>query len=190
MAVIGRDLKDGKPVNESPRMPGPSGVQLALFAAAYLALILGGLLWIVGAWYTVRGWIIGVNLVAAVVGIGGRLAEPVGWWLLSVLVIGAGYSLIEIYLRPRRAVYGRLLDKIGWRLLAILILLWFFVVLTDIGSTYLSVVTPGAGAWQLAVAIAATPWAAGLWTLVLTFFPEGLFLLGGALLKGARTWNM
>ncbi len=147
-----------------------------LWPAGIVAWLFGIPLWVIGAFYTLQGWTIGLNLVASVIHLPARAPVPGGWWVLLFIPMGLLYSYVEVKLYPRSSAddWGR------WFLLFVI---FAAVILSDLGTTYLSVVTPDADALLLSRWAAQTPLASGAWTIFLTFAPEWL-VIGGWKLFG------
>lgn len=171
-----RPLTNGQPPSEPTRRR--LAMHLERPAGGLLALLFGLPLWALGGWYTLNGWAAALNLLSAKLAQPRRLDAPAGEVALLVMVgLALAYSLVEVRLRPRapRGDYG------FW---ALATLLWLVVILTDVGSTFLGVTTPGADAWAITRQVAASPYLAGAWALILTFVPEAFILLGIRLLFG------
>lgn len=158
------------------------GEQSGWFALGFVAIVLGALLWIIGARYTLIGWIAGFNLVLSMTGLPIVVPTPVGWWWLLAIPAGFFYSAIELYLMPGPPNSVR--NYPIW-LLAISLVL--FVHGTDIGSTLVGYLAPSANPWPL------HSWAQtdGLpllvfWSIILTYIPERAILLGLQLLGVTR----
>lgn len=156
---------------ESTRQPA--------IAAGLAALLFGIPLWLAGARYTLDGWLAGVSLFAAWLGVPLRM-PALDWrvYLASAVALGLLYSRIEV--AAWRAASGRRLSHVP----SVYWALWFLVLLTDLGSTYLGVVTLRPGMWPIMVWVAQTWIASAIWTAVLTFAPEWLVIGGIKLLKG------
>lgn len=140
-------------------------------------IVLGIILWTLGASHSLDGWVLGLNLVIDVVHLPVQVPPIAGYWRLLFIPLGIIYSLIEIRLgMPRRRVgFGE------W--LAVLFLL-LIVHATDVGSTALFVILPPAGAWPLHQ-WAATVWpAAGAYSIGLTYLPEILIMQGIRIVRG------
>jgi hypothetical protein len=148
-----------------------------LWPAGVVAWLFGIPLWVVGAFYTLQGWTIGLNLVASAVHLPARMPAPSGWWVLLLIPLGLLYSFVEVrlYPRPPHGDWGR------WFLLSVI---FAVVILSDLGTTYLSVVAPDPDASSVARWAASTPLASGVWTAVLTFAPEWLIIGGYKLFGG------
>lgn len=145
---------------EAPKGERKAPARSSRLAPGLMALLFGVPIWIVGARYTLDGWVMALNVVSGVADLPIQLARPTGFWSLLLFPIGLGYSLVETRYRPRRAR-----AVIAW-------LLWVIVLATDYGSTYLAVATPTADAWPVTKWVAATLPAALAWTTVLAFLPE------------------
>lgn len=136
--------------------------------------------WFVGGRYTVEGWVIWLNRLLGWFGVAEQLPVPRGWPLLALVIVAALiYSRVEVAHRPWRRVDGRwmLAAPLAWAA-------WVLIVGTDLGSTYQGIITPPAGSEQWVRDVAASDWASGFATFVLTFGPEWFILGGIRLLKG------
>lgn len=162
MAVRSSPLRNGQAVEEHPRRRSP------LWPAGVAALLFGLPLWLIGAFYTLQGWVFGLNLVAAAVHLPAVVPMPRGWWVLLFVPLGLLYSWVEVH-RPSRAD-------------ALWLMVYLLIILSDLATTYLSVIA--ADATTLSRWAAATLWAAFAWTAVLTFAPEWLIMGGLKLIWG------
>lgn len=168
MSVSSIDLKDGAPA----RGRSISGAPLA----GALMLAFGLPLWILGAKYSLDGWVLGLNIVADALTLPATLPRASGWWALLAAPLGLAYSYVEVKVRPK---WG----GPATRMLSVA-LLFLLTHGTDIGSTFLVAVTPAEGAWPLARWAADAMWPAGLWAAFLTYCPEVLLLAGWRTLRG------
>lgn len=141
-------------------------------AVALLALAFGIAFWAVGGKYTLDGWVIGLNVLLGHLQLPARIPRPAGWWILLFIPLALAYTWVELRARPQRPKPGEL-DR--WMIAA---LLWLIVILTDIGSTFAGVQNPGPRPWPISVWLAETDLAGGVWSVLLTFFPELLILYG------------
>ncbi len=148
-----------------------------LWPAGIVAWLFGIPLWVVGAFYTLQGWTIGLNLVASAVHLPARVPAPGGWWVLLLIPLGLLYSFVEVRLYPHS-------PGGNWGRWFLLLFIFAVVILSDLGTTYLSVITPDPDASALAKWAASTPLASGAWTVVLTFAPEWLIIGGYKLFGG------
>ncbi len=167
------DLKDGKVTSPADRASELAQAG-AWRAVGLVALLAGAVFWLIGARYTTLGL---PDVLASIFGlfrIAVRLALPSGWPFLGLTVaIGAIISAAEFGCYPRRSFFARSL-ALG----AVLLAIWLLANGLDLASTYTGVTTPEYDSGNVALWVAATPWAAGLWTAFLTYCPE-LFILGG-----------
>ena len=141
------------------------------YAAAFAAIAIGLPLWLIGARYTLDGWVIALNWCSAFLRFGASVPVPSGWYMLLLFPIGIVYSLIErrgLPLNPQAA---------GWAAWTMLLVVWIVINATDVGSTYLGIVAIEPTAWPVNRWLAATWWAGGTWALVLTYLPESLMML-------------
>lgn len=177
MTVRVKDLDaDGEVIeDEEEAQPRSSGA----FAAAAALLFFGVLGWVAGGKYTAEGWIIWLNWFLAWVGIPARVPPLQGAGFILAALIAYAYSEIEVRHKPARRIGRR------WKLSPLpIVAIWALIVATDVGSTYQGVSTPARDAWQITKQIAREPMLAGLWSIILTFFPEWLILGGIRTLRG------
>lgn len=159
-----------EPLEKKEEKTKPQG---SLYALAIVLLTFGTLGWIAGGKYTVEGWVVALNMFARWVGIREQLAIPRGWWLVGAVVLsGFVYSKVEL-LAWKNTVHRLPTFWIGWVL----------IVLTDVGSTLLGIVNPPPDAAPIFLQLAATPFVAIIWALVLTAAPEYLILGGMRLFR-------
>jgi hypothetical protein len=156
-------------VREIPATPEVKLDLGPVFASA-LALTFGLVFWLVGARYTLDGWVVGLNTLLGFLQLPVRIPLPTGWWILLCVPLGMAYSWVEFKARPGRP------GRPTWRTWMVGMLLWMIVIATDVGSTYLGIQNPGLRPWPVSVWLVATPWAGGLWALILTFWPELLII--------------
>lgn len=165
---------------QPPRRAG-IGERLALAALAVLALAMALPGWVRGARYTVEGWRVVVEVIAGILGVTARVSLPSGPAMAGlVLGVGALYSLAEVKARPRMSWL-----RWGLGVMALAVAVWIVVLGTDIGTTIIGVLNTPRTAWAPERWMAARPWAASLYGAFLTFYPEGLTLLAGQLLRRA-----
>ena len=166
------EMPNGKPVS-NPHTTTRGGPAPEV-AAALIMLLFGAPLWAIGAYYSLTGWVLGLNIAADVIGLP-HVVAPAGGWAVAVFVpLGLVYSILETHGRvPSGAPAVRV--AVG---LAIVL-----THLSDVGSTLLAALLPSAGAWPIALWAAGAVWPAALWALVLTYTPELLILGGVALLR-------
>lgn len=174
--VRSQELKDGKPVasGSSRDLLGRAGRSAPWRAVGLVALVVGLVLWLIGARYTTLGAPRVVQLIGSLFGIDLVVPLPTGWPLLWLTVsVGAVVSLTEFGARPRRSFFS-----VSLVFGLVLFLIWLLVITADISSTYIGVTTVQPDSWPLTVWLAATVWAAGTWSAFLTFVPE-LLIIGG-----------
>lgn len=135
-----------------------------------LMLAFGIPMWILGAKYSLDGWVLGLNILADTLTLPVDIPRATGWWVSIAVVLGAAYSYVEVAVRPKRTM--------AFTLLLAVILLMFLSHATDVGSTFLAAVSPEPNAWQIARWAADTVWPAALWSLALTYLPEILIIAG------------
>lgn len=163
-------------VRSEPLVNGERAVKSApialapLWPAGIAAILFGVPLWLVGAFYTLQGWVMGLNLVTAAIHLPAHIPLPTGWWVLLFIPLGLLYSWVEIH-RPTRA-------SAAW------VVAYLLVILSDLATTYLSVTA--ADATTISRWAAATIWASFIWAAILTFAPEWLMIGGVRLIRKAR----
>lgn len=141
-------------------------------------LVFGLLWWLPAARTTVDGWVLIVNTIGAFFAMPGQLARLTGVPLLiAAIVVGLIYSRVEtrempIQREPDRIVFAAPMVWVGWLFLAV----------TDVGSTFLGVITPPAGAWPIHVQIASHQPTAFVLALVSTFAPDWIIIAALSLL--------
>lgn len=154
-------------INGQPIEPRAKSARSALWPVGVAALLFGGPLWLIGASYSLIGWILGLNLVSAAARLPFVLPQPRGWWILLFIPLGLLYSYVEVHHPSRTSVLR--------------ILVFVLIILSDLVTTYLSVTA--ADATTVSRWAAQTFWAAGIWTAILTFLPEYLILGGMKLMR-------
>lgn len=181
-------VEQDEPVEEAPARQGQgsSGVRSQpirssggrAWHAGLLAWAFALPLWLIGARFTLDGWVVALNAVAGWLTLPAVIPHPSGWWVLLCAPLGVAYSWVELAGRPgrlRRATVSR------WSVLA---LLWVAVMLTDIGSTALGLLYPGDDAWPLFTWLAQVPPGVAVVAILLTFLPEALAVGGWRLING------
>lgn len=172
MAVKSHNLDaQGRKVPDEPA-PAPGRARGGSLAVAALALAFGVTFWSVGGKYTLDGWVVGLNVLLGFLQVPARIPRPVGWWVLLFIPLALAYSWVEVRARPSLVPRG------AWDRWAVAVLLWVVVILSDVGSTFAGVQSPGPRPWPVSVWVAENDPAGGLWSLVLTFAPEALILYG------------
>jgi len=170
-----KDMPDETPIKDKiSRELAPWIPTLPWRAVGLLSLGAGLALWMIGARYTLLG---GPDVIAFFFGLFGidlRPELPAGWLFFGLTVlVGLVISLAEFGVYPRRSFFA---DSIAAGV--VLLAIWLLSLGVDLASTYVGVTTVQAGAGAAGRWVAATSWAAGTWTIFLTFCPE-LFILGG-----------
>lgn len=147
-----------------------------------LAIAFGAVGWVLGAHYSVDGWVLALNLIGDTISVGGRVPDPTGVLRIALIVsLGLVYSIAE--------VKGRPITNVRWQVWAVSALGVALVHITDGGSTFLALMNPAANAWPISRWLAAQPFAAAVWALLLTYLPEALMILGYTLITGVRRIN-
>jgi len=165
-------LKDGQS-NPAHRVP-PFLTTLHWRGVGLFSIVVGAVLWLIGARYTVLGLPTVIETIFGRFGIAVRPELPIGWPLLYLTIaIGAVISAAEFGCYPRRQFFDR---AIG--LGVALFLIWLTANAADLASTYTGAteITPVMTATD--VWVATHQWAATTWTLFLTYVPE-LLIFGG-----------
>lgn len=166
MAVKSHNIDaQGQKQAERPALPPGRGI-----AVAALALAFGLTFWAVGGKYTLDGWVTGLNILLGFLQVPARIPRPVGWWVLLFIPLALAYSWVEVRARPPLVPRGAF-DR--W---AVAFLLWGIVILSDIGSTFAGIQSPGPRPWPVSVWLAENDLAGGVWAVILTFVPEALIL--------------
>lgn len=157
--------EDRRPPPRRPPPPArtrpPARLSLPTVAGAVLGGVIFSGAWLAGAKYTLDGWILGVNLFLTWLHLPASVAINDPWArVVGIVLIGLGYSAVEVVLRPRRN------GSIIWAAV------WILLIVSDVGSTFLGVISPRDGAWPVSVWLAQTWGAALAWAMILTFGPE------------------
>lgn len=160
-------LENGQPV-AVPRAGGDWAIGVAL-------IVFGLFGWLTGARYTLFGWVVGVNIFFAWLGLPIVMPVPSGWWILTMIPIALVYSRVEMQVWKAHKRRGQSL--------ALFALGWLLIVITDVGSTYLGVRTPPPDAWPITRTIAASAGWSFVWAAILTFVSDWLMLGGWKLVK-------
>lgn len=164
--VKSEPLNNGKPVLKKRAGGGEIGIVLIVFG------VLG---WLTGARYTLFGWVVGLNLFFAWLGLPIAIPAPVDWWILTMIPIAFVYSRVEMQVWKAHSRRGQSL--------ALFIISWLLIVATDVGSTYLGVRAPQPGAWPITMTIAANAGYAFIWAAILTFASDWLIIGGWKLIR-------
>ena len=149
------------------------------------ALLIGIPLWFEAARFTRDGWILGLNWFAARLSI--PLRVPVLDWriaLLLALLLGVAYSRIESQppIRPpkdwRKNVFRLDLWTVNrtWQVWIV----WLFLIVTDIATTYVGARARGGDPNELQILrdLATAGAALATYAILLTFAPDGLIRYG------------
>jgi hypothetical protein len=158
-------LDNGAHPQRSPL--GPSG-----WAIAAALFIFGAIGWLMGARYTLEGWIVGLNIFVSWLGLPLTVPRVAGWFVLLCVPAGFIYSRVEVAAWQAR-----------YRKVAHFWVAWLLIVASDVGSTFLGVRYPPESAAPLALQVAAVPGIAFAWSVVLTFLPEWLMMGAVKLLR-------
>lgn len=133
-----------------------------------VAILVGGILWPLGARYSLEGWIYTLNILLHLIRLPVSIPMPVGWWWLLFVPLGILYSVVETRVRFGPPTSWSALPS--WIIALVLLL---FVHGTDIGSTFTGYLWPAQDAWPLHIWAAGDGrWALVLWAIVLTYLPE------------------
>lgn len=147
----------------------------ALGIAAIAASLL---LWVPGSRYALDGWTLAINVVLEIAQSGVVLPLATGLAALLLIPVGLVYSFAEKnvvpYERQTLPDGQRKLIFYGWAAL----FAWAIVHGTDLVATWKGFTTLGADAWPITRWAATTLWASIVWSVVLTYLPEMLFIAG------------
>jgi len=132
-------------------------------AYGLMAVLLGVAFWPLGAWYTAVGWAWVLNWLLALVALPWRVPTPEGvYGIAAAAIIGGIYSAIELSPPRRKGV-----DWVSWLMLFVV---WLFVIISDVGTTYAGMTQPSGIAAVLAI--------------LLTFAPDQATMRGVRILRG------
>jgi hypothetical protein len=162
--VRSEPLTNGKPLVRGPRTGGEWGIGIAL-------IIFGSVGWLAGARYTLIGWVTGINMFLAWIGLPLVVPVPVGWWILLMLPLGVVYSRVEMQVWTAHRRHGQAL--------ALFVTGWLLIVFTDVVTTYLGVRSPAPDAWPITQTVADSALLSIMWAAILTFVSDWL-IIGGA----------
>jgi hypothetical protein len=143
-----------------------------------MAILIGVLLWPLGAWYTASGWAWLITYLLGKIGLFWVVPQPSGvYGLIAAGAIGYAYSRIE--LSPPN------LRRLGLVAFVLVGLIWLVVIVSDVGTTLAGTLQPARpDSLALFRWIAGVPVAAAMWALVLTFAPDQAILRGWRVLRG------
>lgn len=164
------------PVRSEPlTTPRPRARSGGDWAIGVTLITFGCIGWLSGARYTLFGWVVGLNMFFAWLGLPIVIPTPVGWWILAMLPIGLVYSRVEMQALRARTQHGSALARF--------VIGWLLIVFTDVFTTYLGVRAPAPGAWPITQTIAASALLSLWWAAILTFVSDWLILGGIKLFK-------
>lgn len=151
-----------------------------MLAPAIAGMAIGGVLWILGAQFTLDGMIIAVNWLLA------RLNVPYAigvlpWWLYLGSMLGLGYlfSRVEVAHIPVHIPWRTFSDWHRWRFAPWQqCFTWIIIAGIDLITTYVGVANPPKGSWAIFHEIGATISLSAGVSFALTFVPEHVFLWG------------
>jgi hypothetical protein len=147
------------------------------YAICLFMATVGAILWCLGASASLDGWTIGLGILSDVMRLGVAVEALRGLVRLPVLLLlGILYSAAELYLRPKRRW------PIAMNIAALLLMA--IVHASDMGSTFLFVMTTGAHPWALHQWAALEVWPAALYAIGLTYAPELLILSAWRIASG------
>jgi hypothetical protein len=152
-----------KPISSAPARSASSA------ALALAGLLIGSVLWIVGARYTIDGVFTLANMLLSFVRVPLALAVPPAWpFYLVFLWLPFLASRVE-WTPPLARVQGR------WVIApAHALLVWAVIATLDALTTYAGLRSPSSGASALAIEIAKSTLVSGILSAILTFVPEWL----------------
>lgn len=144
------------------------------WALAITLLMFGGIGWLAGAFFTLHGWVVGLNMFFGWTTFPITIPAPAGWWILAMVPIGVVYSRVEMQVWRRK--------QRDWRAMAQFIIGWLLIISTDVGTTYLGVRQPGA-TLPILVWVASSAVVSLIWSVVLTFASDWLIIGAWKLLR-------
>ncbi len=148
-----------------------------------LMVAFGSITWLIGAKYTLDGWIMLINTVLLAMQQTWFVSPAVGPAAWLAVPLGVLYSLCEFALRP---VERRRDGTIVWTGGTVLTF-WLLANASDVGTTYLGLL-PLAASPIPALAWVGSVWpATALAALALTYYPE-LAIVAGVRLLGVDDW--
>lgn len=176
--AFSQDLTTNTTVKSEPLVNGKPVVKAKAggeWAVGIVLIVFGFIGWATGARYTLFGWVVGLNLFFAWLGLPLAIPTPTGWGILIAIPIGVIYSRVEMQIWKAHRRRGQAL--------ALFVVGWLLIVATDVGSTYLGVRSPQPEAWPITLTIAASAGLAFAWAALLTFASDWLIIGGVRLLK-------
>lgn len=144
------------------------------WALAITLLMFGAIGWVAGAFFTLHGWVVGLNVFFGWTSLPVSIPTPTGWWILACVPIGIIYSRVEMQIFRRRSG--------DWQATIRFVIGWLLIILTDIGTTYLGVRNPGS-TLPILVWIASSAALSLAWAAVLTFASDWLIIGAWRLLR-------
>jgi hypothetical protein len=178
-----RYVETARPRVESRPLPSTAEAPVRHWPLGIVLLTFGILWWLPAARTTVDGWVLIVNTVGSLFSIPDTLPRLMGWPLFwTAIAVGLIYSRVETHELPVQRKHGRLVSGglMTW-------IGWLFLATTDIGSTFLGIMTPPVGAWPIHVQLATNPALTFAIALVSTFAPDWVIIAGLELL-GVFRW--
>ena len=172
MAVASREIKakDEPAASAAPTTRRTSPI----WPLGIVAILVGVVLWPLGARYSLEGWIITLNLLLSLIHLPVSIPMPTGWWWLLFIPLGLLYSTVETRVTFGPPTSSNHLPSWG---LAIILLL--FMHGSDIGSTFAGYLYPAQDAWRIHTwASGDGRWVLVLWAIVLTYLPERAVMQG------------
>lgn len=145
------------------------------WAIGMTLIFFGSIGWLAGARYTLFGWVTGLNMFLAWIGLPLVLPVPTSWWVLLMFPLGVVYSRVEMQVWTAHRRHGQAL--------ALFIVGWLIIVFTDVFTTYLGVRSPAPDAWPVVQTVAALPLLSFAWACVLTFVSDWIIIGGAKLLR-------
>jgi hypothetical protein len=173
MSVRSQALYNGQVEEVQPQPPTHRPLGLVL-------IVFGVLWWLPAARTTVDGWVIMLNTVAEFFELPGRLGRPNGWLLLGLAIgVGLVYSRVEIHESPIKYRGGHIFiaGLMAW-------IGWLFLASTDVGSTFLGIVTLPVDPWPIHRQLASITWLSFSLALLSTYAPDLIIYAGYRLIRG------
>lgn len=154
----------------STSLKSPHRANLSKVGAASVGLVIGTVVWVIGARFTIDGVIWVANWLLGFVRAPTRIPLPLAWQVyLALAPVPLLFSVVEWRNSPRQ----RRGDRVVW-LPVSLIWVWIIVSAMDLTTTFLGLGTNQQPASDLARWFVTTTWAKGIATAFLTFWPEWL----------------
>jgi hypothetical protein len=152
-----------------------------------VGMLIGIVIWIIGAKYTVDGIVVVTNLLLAFLTIPYQILLPLPWVMYIPLgTIPLIFSCVEWTRPPRQR------SVVGTRTITVwqpfdMICIWLIIVSLDLLTTFYGVANPSKDAWTITQFIASYSVLTGSITAILTFWPE--YVIKSRFRKIKDTWR-